>query len=91
MALFEVRSLSGFLTGMLTGCWIGGLVACAATLLLMGKRVRQLETINRLLRSKLRLLERPHRMGTGGPALVMPRPGTLRSEQAHRSRAVQGR
>jgi hypothetical protein len=89
MAFFEVHSLTRFLTGMLTGCWIGAGVGCAATLVLMGKRVRQLETINLLLRSKLRVLDRSHRTGTGGPALVMPHPGRVRSELAHRTRTAQ--
>jgi hypothetical protein len=91
MALFEVHSWGGFATGLLTGCWIGVVVGCAATLLLIGKRVRQLETINLLLRSKLKVLERPRKTGAIGPALVMPRPGSVRSEQAHRSRTAQGR
>lgn len=91
MALLLVHSWIGFLSGTLAGCWVGVVVGCGVTLLLMGRRVRQLETVNMLLRSKLKVLQRPQRTGTGGPSLVMPRPGPVRVEHVPRPRVAQGR
>jgi hypothetical protein len=87
MTLLMARSWIGFFSGTLTGCWIGVVVGCGVTLLLMGRRVRQLETINLLLRSKIKVLQRPQR--ATGPALVMPRPSPVRVERVANSRAAQ--
>lgn len=81
MALFVVHPWAPFITGMLAGCWIGAVIGCAGVLLLVGRRVRQLETINLLLRTMLKARERPQRTGTGGGGgltLVMPLPGASR-------------
>ena len=40
--------------GMLAGCWIGATVGSAGVLLLAERRMKRLETINELLRMKLR-------------------------------------
>jgi len=79
MALFVVYPWAKFLAGMLTGCWIGVVVGCAVTLLLVGKRVRELETGIVLLRNRLKARERPQKTGTGSAPLVMPRPAPGRS------------
>ena len=87
--LLMVHSWIGFFSGTITGCWIGVLIGCGVTLLLMGRRVRQLELLNVLLRSKLRALQRPRRVS--GPALVMPKPGPVRIEHVSGRVAAQGR
>ncbi len=76
MALFVVHAWAPFVSGMFVGCWIGATVGCAGILLVVGRRMRQLETINQLLRNKLKGREKPQRTGTGGPGptLVMPTP-----------------
>ncbi|HEX4037267.1 MAG TPA: hypothetical protein VHX37_04340 [Acidobacteriaceae bacterium] len=88
MAVFVVHPWGGLFTGMLLGCWIGVVVGCAVTLLLMGRRIRQLETVNLLLRSKLKSREKPRRTGTGGPPIVMPMPGTARGASQPMSRTA---
>jgi len=80
MALFVVHPWAPFVSGMLAGCWIGAAIGCAGVLLLVGRRVRQLETINLLLRARLKVREKPHRTGTG-PALVMPLPSASRKAE----------
>lgn len=79
MALFVVHPWAKFLAGMLTGCWIGVVIGCAVALLLVGKRVRELETGILLLRNRLRAWEKPQKAGTGSLPLVMPRPAAGRS------------
>jgi hypothetical protein len=80
MALLVVHPWAQFFAGMLIGCWIGAAVACAGVLLLIGRKVRQLEGINLTLRMKLKARNALRRTGTGGPRppLVMPIPGSLR-------------
>lgn len=41
MALCVVHPWAPFLAGLLTGCWIGGIVACVGLLLLVGRRIRR--------------------------------------------------
>jgi hypothetical protein len=80
MALLVVHAWAPFVTGMLAGCWIGAVIGCAGVLLVVGRRVRQLETINLLLRTKLKARQKPQGTGTGGggPTLVMPLPRAAR-------------
>jgi hypothetical protein len=80
MALFVVHAWAPFVSGMFVGCWIGATIGCAGILLVVGRRMRQLETINQLLRNKLKGREKPQRTGTAGPGptLVMP---TLRQAE----------
>jgi len=79
MALFVVHPWAPFVTGMLAGCWVGAVIGCAGVLLVVGRLVRQLETINLLLRTKLKARLKPQRTGTGGgPTLVMPIPSPAR-------------
>ncbi|MFZ0273639.1 MAG: hypothetical protein WB524_12830 [Acidobacteriaceae bacterium] len=87
MALFDVHPWAQFIAGMLTGCWIGAAVACVGVLLVVGRRVRQLETLNLLLRTKLKA-RMPRRMGTSGtgPTLVMPLPSSARKAESVASR-----
>jgi hypothetical protein len=83
MAVLVVHPWAQFFTGMLIGCWIGAAVACAGVLLMVGRKVRRLESINLLLRTKLKARVRMPRSGTGtsGSMLVMPLPGTSRRPQ----------
>ncbi len=79
MAMFVIHPWVRFFAGMLTGSWIGAAIATAGVILLMGRRVRQLESINHLLRAKLkaRTKARSTATGTGGGGghmLVMPLP-----------------
>lgn len=78
--MLVVHPWAQFFAGMLIGCWIGAIIATAGILLLVGKRVRQLETVNLLLRTKLKARLKPLRTGTGGSGsmLVMPHPGSAR-------------
>ena len=66
MVLYEVHSWVRGVAGLLASFWIGVAVGCVGALLFAGRRVRQLETVNLLLRAKLRARERPQRTGTGG-------------------------
>ncbi|HTX40862.1 MAG TPA: hypothetical protein VMD25_03465 [Acidobacteriaceae bacterium] len=63
-----------FLTGLISGCWIGVVVGCAVTLVMVGKRMRQLQNTNLVLRLKLRSRAKPRPTGTAGsgPLLVFP-------------------
>ena len=82
MTLFVVHPWAQFFAGVVTGCWIGAVIACAGLLLLVGRRVRQLEAVNLLLRMKLKargLPQRTARAAGPGPTLVMPLPGTART------------
>lgn len=88
MTLFVVHPWAQFFAGVITGCWIGAIIACAGLLLLVGRRVRQLESLNQLLRTKLKARIRPQRAGTGtrGPTLVMPTPGAARKSNGQPER-----
>lgn len=79
MALFDVHPWAQFFAGVLLGCWIGAVIAAAGVLLLVGRRVRQLETINLLLRTKVKAGMKPPRTGTSGSGsmLVMPLPRSV--------------
>jgi hypothetical protein len=88
MALFVVHPWAEFLAGMLTGCWIGVVIGCAVALLFAGKRVRELEAGNLLLRSRLRAREEPQKTGTGGPTLVVSPSRPTRSASKPLSRAA---
>jgi hypothetical protein len=80
MALFVVHPWARFFAGMLVGCWIGAAVACAGLLLFIGRKVRQLEAVNLILRRKLKARLSPRRARTAGvaPLLVMPAPDSVR-------------
>lgn len=80
MALLVVHPWAQFFAGMLIGCWIGAAVACAGVLLLIGRKVRRLEGLNLILRTKLKARASPRRTGTmgPGPTLVMPAPNSVR-------------
>jgi hypothetical protein len=88
MALLLVRPWAEFFAGVLTGCWIGAGIACAGVLLLVGRRVRQLEGINLLLRTKLKASFKPQQLETAGPgpALVVPLPISHRRTAQTRER-----
>jgi hypothetical protein len=57
--------------GFFLGCWFGVLVGCGLTILLAGRRFRQLQTANVVLRLKLRIQEKtlPRR---SGPVVIVP-------------------
>jgi len=94
MAMFVIHPWARFLAGMLTGCWIGALIASAGVILLMGRRVRQLESINLLLRTKLKKRTRGPQAGSGtgtgggGHMLVMPLPTAYRKPEKPASRVA---
>ncbi len=82
-----------FLTGLISGCWLGVFIGCAITLVILGKRVRQLETANLVLRVKLRAREKPKRTGTtgaAGPVLVVQPRETNRPASAPMARFASG-
>ncbi|HZZ40947.1 MAG TPA: hypothetical protein VFE06_17555 [Acidobacteriaceae bacterium] len=54
MAPLAAFSWSWFLVGLLLGSWIGATIGSACVLLLAGRRMKKLETVNQLLRVKLR-------------------------------------
>jgi hypothetical protein len=90
VALFDVHPWARFIAGMLIGCWAGAVVACAGVLLLVGRRVRQLETTNLLLRTRLKARAVPLKQHTGipgsHPVLVMPMPGKADSSMGRIAR-----
>lgn len=61
MAPFAVHPWILFFAGLLLGTWCGATIGSAGVLLLAGRRMKQLETINRLLRIKLQGHARRHR------------------------------
>ena len=71
MALFDVHPWLRFGVGFVAGCWIGAAVGIGIALMLAGRRLKQLETANMLLRIKLRARERQRRTGTDGPGPVL--------------------
>jgi hypothetical protein len=81
-----------FLTGLASGCWIGVFIGCAVTLVLAGKRVRQLQNANLVLRVKLRAREKPKPTGTAGwgPVLMGPSRQRYRSASAPMARYASG-
>lgn len=90
MAPFDMHPWARFFAGMLAGSWIGAAVACGGVLLLIGRRVRQLEDVNLLLRTKLKARTRALRAPRAGlgPTLVMPLPDSHRSSEKPASRVV---
>ena len=84
MALFVLHPWIRFGAGLLLGCWVGVPIGIAVAVLLVGRRMRQLEVANELLRNKLNVREKAWR--TGGPMLVTnagtPRPATVRMRAA---------
>jgi hypothetical protein len=79
MALLVVHPWAQFFAGMLIGCWMGAAVACAGLLLFIGRKVRQLESINSILRKKLKARASPLPVSTAETArmLVMTRPDSV--------------
>lgn len=69
MAPFAVHPWSWFFVGLLLGSWSGATIGSAGVLLLAGRRMKQLETVNHLLRMKLRAHARRFRP-SGKPALA---------------------
>jgi hypothetical protein len=92
MALIDAHSWLRFASGLMVGCWIGALIGGAVALLFTGRRIRQLETVNMLLRVKLRAREKPQRTGTGGtgPVLVVQPRDTNRPASAPIMRNASG-
>lgn len=88
MAFFEAHSWLRFSGGLIIGLWVGAAIGCAVTMLLAGRRLRQLETANLLLRVKLRTREKSQRRagGAAGPVLVVP-PGANRPASSPLRRA----
>ncbi len=80
-----------FLTGLISGCWVGVFIGCAVTVVLMGKRMRQLQSANLALRLRLRARARPRPATVGtGPLLVRPFRETNRPASAPMARAAFG-
>lgn len=93
MAYFFAHAWVRFTAGLVAGCWIGAAVGVGITLLLAGRRLRQLESANLLLRTKLMVKERQKRkvVGGAGPVLVIPPPGSQRPAGGGLGRVVNGR
>lgn len=85
MELLDLHSWVRFGAGLIAGWWIGAAIGLAIALLLAGRRIRQLETANALLRLKLRAREKSRHKATWstGPVLVVP-PGVNRSASSPR-------
>ena len=88
----ELSILSACTFGWLMRANFGLSLSLAITLLFSGRRLRQLESANLLLRVKLRARERPKRTGTGGagPVLVVPPGGSSRSTNNPVGRVANG-
>jgi hypothetical protein len=54
MALLAAFPWGYFFAGLLLGSWIGATIGSAGVLLLASRRMKKLETVNQLLRVKLR-------------------------------------
>ncbi|HEX4005727.1 MAG TPA: hypothetical protein VHX60_06105 [Acidobacteriaceae bacterium] len=73
MALFALHPWIRVAVDILVGCWIGVPFGMMIALTFAGRRIKQLECANNLLRMKLRTSEKPARANgtTGmGPSLV---------------------
>jgi hypothetical protein len=75
MVLLDVQPWMRFTIGLVVGCWIGVAVGLAIVMLLTGRRLRQLETANLVLRLKLRARERARRSATGAGPILVAKPG----------------
>lgn len=73
-----------FTVGLVIGCWAGVLIGGIIALLFAGRRLKQLETANMLLRVKLRSQEKQGQRTAagGGPILVVPPRDTNRPASA---------
>jgi hypothetical protein len=74
MVIVNAHPWLRFVAGLIAGCWVGVLIGCGVALLFAGRRLRQLETANLLLRVKLRAQEKARRPAASraGPLLVVP-------------------
>jgi hypothetical protein len=87
MLMLDLYPWARFIAGVVTGCWIGVMIGCAVALLLAGRRVRQLESMNLLLRLKLNARrEQTGGLRATGPGLALPRSGGNRTADALISR-----
>jgi len=71
-----------FIVGVITGCWIGVVIGCAVALFLAGRRVRQLEARNLLLRVQLHARRQPQtgELRASGHGLALGRSGSRAAE-----------
>lgn len=78
--------------GILTGCWIGVALGVGMAVILAGRRIKDLEEANALLRTKLRVRDKARQSGTGGsgPILIVP-PNVHRPASAPLGRVASGR
>jgi hypothetical protein len=92
MFAFAIDPWLRFGLGVLTGCWIGGVVGLGVALILAGRRLRQLELANTMLRAKLRVRDKSRQAGEGGggPILVVPQ-GVNRPASAPLGRVASSR
>ncbi|HTV14150.1 MAG TPA: hypothetical protein VME68_05510 [Acidobacteriaceae bacterium] len=74
MVAFAVYPWLRFGIGILTGCWIGTALGIGMTLIFAGRRIKDLEQANAVLRTKLRVRDKARATGTGGggPVLIVP-------------------
>lgn len=72
---------------------MGVFIGCAITLVFVGKRMRQLQSANLVLRTRLRAREKPKPTGTAGagPLLVLTPRETNRPASAPMARFASGR
>jgi hypothetical protein len=92
MVAFAVYPWLRFGFGVLTGCWIGTALGIGITLILAGRRIKELEQANSILRTKLRVRDRSRPSGPGGsgPILIVP-PNVNRPASAPFGRVASGR
>jgi hypothetical protein len=90
MFMLALYPWARFLAGVITGCWIGVMIGCAVALLLAGRRVRQLETKNLLLRVQLHARREPEPAGlrASGRGLALPRSSGSRAAEPVMSRTA---
>jgi len=93
MTLLEIHPWTRFIPGLLVSFWVGVAIGCAGALLMAGRRIRQLETVNALLRARLRTREKAQHTGTGGvgPVLLVPRGAPSPSQSRPTGRIAAGR
>lgn len=76
-------SWGGFFAGLLLGSWIGATIGSAGVLLLAGRRMKHLETVNNLLRVKLRAHMQRHRPAAQRGLAPVLRPFKVVTETAN--------
>ena len=88
MLMLDLYPWARFIAGVVTGCWIGVMIGCAVALLLAGRRVRQLESMNLLLRLKLNARRAEGNRARSGAAAFRREPNSGCADQPDRARQL---